>query len=176
MDDQNKQLNNDDVQDTQTDGEVSQVDNDLVVQQLQQEKLELETKWKRAVADYQNLERQVQREKAEFMKFASAMLCGKFLEVLDHLEQAVGGMSDEDKKSGWAVGVVMTMKQFRDLLKDEGITEISVDGKDFDAFVMEAVDRVEGEENKVVKVLKKGYQMMDGKVLRPAQVLVGKGR
>ena len=172
MDDQIKKQNDQDVAEESLRQNVN--DTDAVIQQLQREKLELENVYKRAVADYQNLERQVQREKAEFMKFASAMLCGRFLEVLDNLEQAVAGMNDEEKKSGWAVGVVMTMKQFRDLLKDEGITEIEVEGKDFDAFVMEAVDRVEGEENKVVKVLKKGYKMKDGKVLRPAQVLVGK--
>jgi molecular chaperone GrpE len=146
-----------------------------IIQQLQKEKNELENKWKRALADYHNLERQGMREKAEFMKMASAMVCAKFVDVLDHLEQAVGGMSEEEKKSGWAMGVVMTLKQFREVLKEEGLYEIEAEGGQFDPHYMEAVERVDGQKDTVVKVLRKGYKTFEGKVLRPAQVLVGKG-
>lgn len=146
-----------------------------VIQQLQAEKNELENKWKRALADYHNLERQGLREKAEFMKMASAMVCAKFVDVLDHLEQAVSGMSEEEKKSGWAMGVVMTLKQFREVLKEEGLYEIEAEGAHFDPHYMEAVEQMDGEKDVVVRVLRKGYKTFEGKVVRPAQVLVGKG-
>lgn len=156
--------------------ELAPVDNrEALIVQLQNEKVELENKWKRAMADYSNLERQVMREKSEFMRMSSALVSAKFLDVLDHLEMAMSGLSDEEKKNGWAMGVVMTMKQFQDVLKGEGLYEIECEGKPFDAFAMEAVDRVEGEKDIVVRVLKKGYKTFEGKVVRPAQVLVGKG-
>lgn len=147
---------------------------DDVVQKLMTQNEDLTNKWKRAVADYQNLEKQVRREKAEFMQFASAQVMERFLPILDHMEQAVSGMSDEEKKSGWAVGILMTIKMFKDMLKDEGMVEIKADGEIFDAHKMEAVDTVEGEKDKVVKVLRKGYEMF-GKVVRPVQVIIGKG-
>jgi molecular chaperone GrpE len=84
-------------------------------------------------------------------------------------------MSDADKKSGWAVGVLMTVKMFRDMLKDEGLTEIKAEGEEFDAHKMEPVDTVEGEKDKVITVVKKGYEGW-GKVIRPAQVIIGKGK
>jgi molecular chaperone GrpE len=147
---------------------------DDAMQKLIEQNADLTNKWKRAVADYANLEKQVRKEKSEFMQFASASMVMRFLPILDNLEQAVQGMSDEEKKSGWAVGVLMTVKQFKDLMKEEGLSEIKALNEEFDAHKMEAIDTVEGEKNKVVQVVKSGYMMQD-RVLRPAQVLIGKG-
>jgi molecular chaperone GrpE len=145
------------------------------VQKLMAQNEDLMNKWKRAVADYQNLEKQVRREKQEFMQFATMNVLQQFLPILDNLEMATQGMSDADKKSGWAVGVLMTVKMFRDMLKDEGLTEIKTEGEEFDAHKMEPVDTVEGEKDKVITVVKKGYEGW-GKVIRPAQVIIGKGK
>jgi molecular chaperone GrpE len=145
------------------------------VQKLMAQNEDLMNKWKRAVADYQNLEKQVRREKQEFMQFATMNVLQQFLPILDNLEMATQGMSDADKKSGWAVGVLMTVKMFRDMLKDEGLTEIKAEGEEFDAHKMEPVDTVEGEKDKVITVVKKGYEGW-GKVIRPAQVIIGKGK
>jgi molecular chaperone GrpE len=143
------------------------------VQKLLAQNEDLTNKWKRAVADYQNLEKQVRREKSEFMQFATMNVVQQFLPILDNMEMAVSGMKDEEKKSGWAVGVLMTVKMFRDMLKDEGLNEIKAEGEEFDPHKMEPVDTVEGEKNKVITVVKKGYEGF-GKVIRPAQVIIGK--
>ena len=50
---------------------------------------ELEENWKRALADYQNLEKRVSDEKQGFAKWANARLLDKLLPVLDSLEKAV---------------------------------------------------------------------------------------
>jgi molecular chaperone GrpE len=147
---------------------------DDVVQKLMAQNDDLNNKWKRAVADYQNLEKQVRKEKSEFMQFATMNLVVHFLPILDNLEQALAGMKDEEKKSGWAVGVLMTAKQFKDMLKDEGLTEIKAEGETFDPHKMEPIDTVEGEKDKVITVIKRGYEGF-GKVIRPAQVIIGKG-
>jgi len=147
--------------------------NDLV-QKLMDQNEDLNNKWKRAVADYQNLERQVKREKSEFMQYASSHVMERFLPILDHMEQATAGMTDQEKKSGWAVGILMTVKMFRDMLKDEGMIEIKAEGESYDVHKMEAVEAVQGEKDKVVKVLRKGYECF-GKVVRPVQVIIGKG-
>ncbi len=172
MDDtQNK---NDAVQENVIDTDEGNTDpGDDVVQKLMAQNDDLTNKWKRAVADYQNLEKQVRKEKSEFMQFATMNVIVQFLPVLDNLEQALAGMKDEEKKNGWAVGVLMTVKQFKDMLKDVGLTEIKAEGEEFDAHKMEPVDTVEGEKNKVITVVKKGYEGF-GKVVRPAQVIIGK--
>jgi molecular chaperone GrpE len=172
IDDENVDID-DQIADQESDDTTKSSDDD-VVQKLMAQNDDLNNKWKRAVADYQNLEKQVRREKSEFMQFASANVMERFLPILDHMEQATSGMTDEEKKSGWAVGVLMTVKMFRDMLKDEGMVEIKAEGATFDAHKMEAVEAVEGEKDKVIKVLRKGYECF-GKVVRPVQVIIGKG-
>lgn len=175
-------MNDDDVKQKQDEDVVSGDVNDDIgdtpsdpVEKLLVQNEELMNKWKRAVADYQNLEKQVRREKQEFMQFATMNVVSEFLPILDNLEQALGGMKDEEKKSGWAVGVLMTVKQFKDMIKDSGLVEIKAEGEKFDAHKMEAIDTVDGDNDKVVTVVKKGYEGF-GKVIRPAQVIIGKGK
>jgi molecular chaperone GrpE len=127
---------------------------------------ELEEKWKRALADYHNLERRVEKGKREFVKFANTVLLDKLLSVLDHLEQAEEHV--EDKGLNLAVG------QFRSVLKTEGVTEIKAMGEKFDAETMDCAEVVKGPKNVVIKVINKGYKL-NGHVLRPAKVKVGQG-
>jgi molecular chaperone GrpE len=127
---------------------------------------------KRAVADYHNLEKRVAEGRSELTAWATGELIQKLLPVVDHLEKALTGMSDEDKKSGWAKGVEMSVKQFKDVLKSEGLEEIAANGQ-FDPTLHEAVDMRDGDDNMVLEVVSKGYKI-NNKVLKPAQVVVGK--
>ena len=127
---------------------------------------ELEEKWKRALADYHNLERRVEKDKREFVKFANTVLLDKLLSVLDHLEQAEEHV--EDKGLNLAVG------QFRSVLKTEGVAEIKAKGEKFDAETMDCAEVVKGPKNVVMKVINKGYKLNDH-VLRPTKVKVGQG-
>lgn len=134
---------------------------------LQQQIEELGGKWKRAVADYQNLERRVNDQQQAFVKFANAMLIEKLLGVIDDLERAVKHLRDE--------GLGLVMERFLEILKSEGVERIEAVGKNFDANLMECAEMVEGEKDKVAKVALAGYTL-NGKVLRPAKVMVGKGK
>ncbi|HUW24504.1 MAG TPA: nucleotide exchange factor GrpE [Patescibacteria group bacterium] len=127
---------------------------------------ELTNLWKRALADYQNLERRFEREKADFVQHANNNLILKQLSVLDHLERAQGHLQDE--------GLAMAIKEFKRVLAEEGLMEIEVLGKQFDPQEMEAVETVEGEEeNEAVEVVSKGYRLKN-KVIRVAKVKVSK--
>jgi len=67
----------------------------------------------------------------------------------------------------------MVIKQFRNILAEEGVQEIPAEGAQFDPHFHEATEIVEGQKDGlVVKVVRKGYKI-DSKVLRPAQVAVG---
>ena len=66
----------------------------------------------------------------------------------------------------------MSLKQLHQVLQSEGLDEIGTDGQ-FDPTLHEAVDIRVGEDNKILEVIRKGY-LLSGKVLRPAQVVVGK--
>jgi molecular chaperone GrpE len=128
--------------------------------------LDLESKWKRAVADYRNLERRIEQGKAEMVKFANASLLDKLLAVLDDLERAEAHLKDK--------GLTMAVNQFRQVLKTEEVEEIKALNEAFEPESMDCVEICQGPENVVVEVCQKGYRLA-GKVLRPAKVRVGKG-
>lgn len=125
---------------------------------------DLEAKYLRAMADYQNLEKRVEREKDNFIKFANALIILKFLPVLDNLERAGAHLKDQ--------GIDLVIKQFKEALSSEGVTEINSAGTSFDPELHEAIEKVDGEEDKVISIVQSGYKMGD-KVIRPAKVTVG---
>ena len=139
---------------------------------------ELENQLKRAVADYHNLEKRVQEGRSELTNFVGAELIKRLLPVLDHLKTALNGVSEEEKESGWVKGVELAVKEFEAVLESEGLEEISADGI-FDPSLHEAVDVKEDSassstgETRILEIVKKGYNL-NGKVIRPAQVVVGR--
>lgn len=133
---------------------------------LQKQINQLTDKWKRVLADYQNLEKRVGQEKKEFVKFSNAALIDKLLGVLDSLEKAEAHLKDK--------GLNMAVDQFRAVLKTEEVEEIKALDKKFDPTLMDCVEVVKGKENMVIEVLEKGY-FLNNKVLRPAKVKVGQG-
>ncbi len=146
---------------------ISKTLNKNSLKNLQQQIDQLTDKWKRALADYQNLEKRVQAEKQDFVKFSNAALIDKLLAVLDDLERAQQYLKDE--------GLKMAISQFNAVLQTEGVEEIKALGKEFEPMLMDCLEVVEGEENKVVEIVQKGYLLND-KVLRPAKVKVGQGK
>lgn len=137
------------------------------IKKLRKRVEELEENWKRALADYQNLEKRIISEKQDFAKWANAGLIDKLLAVLDTLEKAVEQIKDK--------GLKLVLDQFKTVLESEGLTEIKTLGEKFNPETMDAVEMVEGERNKVIEVVLKGYKLND-KVLRPAKVKVGGGK
>jgi molecular chaperone GrpE len=126
----------------------------------------LTNKWKRALADYQNLEKRVNKEQKDLIKFTNAALIDKFLSVLDHLEKAEDHLKDK--------GLIIAVDQFRQVLAAENVSQIKALNKNFDPIKMDCVEVVKGKKDKVIEVIQKGYLIND-KVLRPAKVKVGKG-
>jgi molecular chaperone GrpE len=125
---------------------------------------ELENNWKRALADYKNLEKRIAEERNEIRTYANSVLILRFLPVLDNLEMVLQHVKD--------AGLEFTLKEFRQILEDEGLKEINPADSGFDALTMEAVETVEGDDGKVIEVLRKGYLLND-RLIRPARVKVG---
>ena len=69
------------------------------IEELEQKIADLDNQLKRAVADYRNLESRISQGRSELTSFVGAELIKKLLPVLDHLEQALSGISEEEKKS-----------------------------------------------------------------------------
>jgi molecular chaperone GrpE len=122
----------------------------------------------RALADYDNLSKRVDRERADLGKIASIGVIIKLLPVLDNLERA----QEHIKDSGLAIAI----GELINVLKDEGLTVISPStGDEFDENTMEAIEVVSGERDNVVsEVTLTGWKYEDGTVVRHAKVKVSK--
>lgn len=125
----------------------------------------LENQLKRALADYQNLEKRIMEEKSSWIKIANKDLILRLLPGLDSLTLAEKHTQDE--------GVKLSIKHFLDSLEQVGVSKIETETKDFNPNLMEAVTTTDGEEGKVVEEVRAGY-ILNGQVIRPAQVVVGK--
>jgi len=120
----------------------------------------------RALADYDNLRKRVEREKEEFEKVASLNLAIKLLPVLDVLRQAQVHLKDH--------GIAITIGQFEEALKSEGIEEVKVvKGTRFDPTLYEAVESISGgKKGTIAEEVLPGWRFVDGKIIRHAKVKV----
>lgn len=140
---------------------------DTEVLKLKEEVAELTNNWKRALADYQNLEKRYEKEKSDFATYANGSLILKLLPVLFHLQNAAEHLKDK--------GLDLVLTEFRRVLSNEGLEEIKTKDLKFDPQIMEAVELVAaGEKDKVAEEIQKGY-LLKGKVLCPAKVRVFEG-
>ncbi|OGH41445.1 MAG: nucleotide exchange factor GrpE [Candidatus Levybacteria bacterium RIFCSPLOWO2_02_FULL_36_8b] len=128
---------------------------------------ELENQNKRVLADYRNLENRAGQERGEWILKANKQLLLNILPVLDTLIQASKHSGNES--------LTLSLQQFAGILEKEGVRKIETLGKNFDPNLMEGIQTIEGEDGKVIEELRTGYMLYD-KVLRPAQVSVGKGK
>ena len=127
-----------------------------------------EHKYKRALADYQNLLKQQAKEKDEFIKYALSDFLHDILPVYDYLKMSLQGLNEEENNNSWVEGVRHVLKQFRDVLVARGVEEIKTVGEDFDHDIMEAID---GRGEKVKQEVSPGYKL-NGRLLRAAKVIV----
>lgn len=133
-------------------------------EQLKKKLEDSDSSYKRALADYQNLQKRVTDERLALIMSANRDLLLRILSVLDTLVLA----NQHDGSEGLKVAI----NQFLDVLKAEGVTRIETKGKEFDPQFMEAIVTETGEEGKVIDEIQAGF-ILNEKLLRPAQVKVG---
>ena len=126
---------------------------------------EVENQLKRALADYQNLEKRISEERSNWIASSNKDLILRLLPGLDSLLLALRHTNDE--------GVRLSVKHFLDIFETEGVQKIVTENASFDPNLMEAVGTAPGVEGEVVEEVRPGYTL-NNNVIRPAQVIVGK--
>ena len=130
--------------------------------------------WQRAQADFENYKKRNIQEREGVIKFANAVLVLSLLPIIDDMERALSSIPSNLKKLSWVDGINLIYHKFKATLENQGLAEIKASGGTFDPMLHEAVMHGEGEEGKVIDVTQKGYTL-NGKLLRPAMVVVGSG-
>ncbi|MBP1947588.1 nucleotide exchange factor GrpE [Virgibacillus litoralis] len=145
------------------------------VDQLKQEKDELQERMLRTKAEFDNFKKRSQKEKEAERKYKAEDFVNELLPAIDNFDRALQ-VEVNDAGEGFVDGISMVYRQLKDALKAQGVEEIECVGKTFDPNIHHAVMQVEEEEmesNTVVEELQKGYMLKD-KVIRPAMVKVNK--
>ena len=127
--------------------------------------------WLRAKAETENMRRRAQEDVAKAGKFAAEKFSQAMLPVKDSLEAALS--ADNTSVENMRAGVELTLKQLASAFEGAGVAEVDPMGEKFDPNFHQAISAQphEGEPNRVINVLQKGYTLHD-RVIRPALVIV----
>lgn len=128
----------------------------------------------RAVAEIENLRKRNQREREEYIKFASLPLIKPLLTVIDDLDRAMALANPEQDYAGLHKGIEMICQRLKEIVASAGVEPVEALGQDFDPQYHQplAVEAsTEHPENTVIEELQKGY-VMHGRVIRPSLVKV----
>ena len=136
---------------------------------------ELNEKYLRLQAEFDNYRKRTAKEKIEMSATASESVIKDILPVLDNLELAIKNMEQNGNEAD-IQGITSIYRLFKDILKKRGVEEIEAMDAEFNPDEHEALTLSpapdESKKGKVIFVDKNGYKL-NGKVIRFARVVVG---
>lgn len=145
------------------------------LESLKKEHDELYDRLLRKQAEFDNYKKRVDREKAEYVQFASSELMKELLNTLDSFELALRNAQTADASGEKTLrGFELIYKQLHDALARFGLKPIEAKGRKFDPNYHQAVSTQTSpdvEDNTVIEEMRKGYTL-NGRLLRPAMVSV----
>ena len=156
----------------------TEVSLDDELSQLQEDLLAARDAALRAQADAQNVKRRAEQDVEKARKFALERFASDLLPVVDNLERALEAASGDDEAiKPIAEGVELTLKSFIDVLGKNKVDVVDPQGEPFDPNLHQAITMIENKEvepNTGTAVMQKGYSL-NGRLIRPAMVMVSKG-
>jgi molecular chaperone GrpE len=161
-----------------------EADNDMTAEEKLQKELNeanekianLEDKYLRQVAEFDNYRKRTMKEKAELIKNGGERAIESILPVLDDFERALSNMAKDENAAEIMTGVELIYNKFVGILKQNGLQKIETEGADFDTDFHEAIAMIptpdESLKGKILDCVQAGYTLND-KVIRHAKVAVG---
>lgn len=136
--------------------------------------------WQRSQADFENYKKREEAKQKEIMEFAKEVTIVKLLPTLDTLEQGLKQSPVhkypelEEKMGVWQKGIEGTLQKLDKVLEEMGVKKIEAVGKQFDPNFHEAILEEPGDEDGIiVREMQTGFEI-NGRVIRPSQVVISK--
>lgn len=137
---------------------------------------EMQNKYLRLSAEFDNYRKRTLKEKMDISKYAGEELIKDILPVMDDFERALRHIEISGNTDGIKEGIDLIYLKLSDFLKRNGVTEIESLNGEFNVDLHDATAKVqvseEDKKGKIVEVLLKGYYLKD-KVLRHSKVVIG---
>lgn len=152
------------------------VEKEQQLQELGEKLAELNDRYLRLSAEFDNYRKRTLKEKMELTKSAGEQILSRILPVMDNFERALKSMEIAKDVPALREGVELIYANFKDFLAQNGVKEMECLHADFDPELQEAVTQIpaptEELKGKVVDCVQKGYTLYD-KVIRFPKVVVG---
>lgn len=138
---------------------------------------ELQDKYLRLFAEFDNFKKRTVKEKLDLMKTASSNTMQVLLPVLDDFDRAKKTADNEQTEESFSEGVSLVYQKLYAVLKAKGLEPMASDGAVFDPELHEAVTEIpaptEEMKGKIIDTIERGY-FLNEKIIRYAKVVVGK--
>ncbi len=146
--------------------------------EAEREKSQFKALAQRGQADFANFRKRADEEKLELLGNAKSQVILRILPALDDIQRAISQTptAGSEVDNGWLEGFRLIERKLNSMLGSEGLQRIAAEGFAFNPWEHEIVsylDVPKRKEGEVLEVTREGYKM-NGKVLRPAQVVVVK--
>ena len=177
LEDTNTETNEQETEDTVT-KEVADEGNDIekLLEEANSKVEDLEDKYLRLSAEFDNYRKRTLREKSELIKNGGESALTHLLPVVDDFERALQNIRSAEDIKAVTEGVELIYSKFMSYLSHQNVKPIETVGEPFDAETSEAVAMIPAPEpdmkGKVLDCVQTGYTLND-KVIRHAKVVVG---
>jgi molecular chaperone GrpE len=128
--------------------------------------------WRRAKADYENLQKQVEQEKESLIKFSNMNLLVSLIPIYQNLQLSFDHLSDDLQNHDWVRGIDFIKNDFKKMLEQNNVEEIVPQvGDEFDPRIHEAVEKNDEKKGAITNIKSNGFKV-NGKVFLPAKVVI----
>ena len=144
---------------------------DCIIDPKQQELDELNDRYKRVMAEFENYKKRSSKERETLYNSILGDIVEVFLPIVDNLENA---LKVETQDAEYKKGIELVLKQFKDVLKAKGVEEIPTIGETFDPSLHDAVSSIQDPDKnaqEIVQEYRKGYRI-GSRVIRHSMVVV----
>jgi molecular chaperone GrpE len=137
---------------------------------------ELQDRYLRQAAEFDNYRKRTMKEKADLIKSAAEKVIVAELPIVDDMDRALDNMEKGMDADACIEGFKLIAQKFKNTLTQQGLEKIETDGQDFDTDFHEAIALIpapsEELKGKILDCVQAGYKLGD-KVIRHAKVAVG---
>lgn len=140
------------------------------------ERDEMENKWLKVHADYENTRKRLEKEKLDRIRFANEDIISQLFPIVDNFDMAFAAMEKAKDKGSVMDGIKLVQNEFHRILEENGVKKIGTKGEQFDPNVHEAVSAIDTEEypdGEILEEVRAGY-LLNNRLLRAAQVVIAK--
>tara|TARA_B100001964_G_C13969415_1_gene481217 strand:+ start:60 stop:548 length:489 start_codon:yes stop_codon:yes gene_type:complete len=130
--------------------------------------------WQKALADYQNLQKETDKKLGEISEIIKSNLILEILPIFDNYYTALNHIPEEERKENWAIGLEHILKIWESFLESNKIKKINSINKEFDFNLHESIGEIKDKKKKdqiIIEEKEIGY-MLKNRIIRPSKVII----